>query len=143
MNPKELKIIDVSDDKSGIYFYPASVGVKVPTFCFILAGFVFIAGMSGALLIKRNQTQALKDKMSFKRTTCMNRETKQTMTHRLSESNKLKLNKFLTDVDGSSRDFLSVKESVQTSQFKYLVAMFMLLSSSQLLLIMNIKGYVL
>jgi len=54
MNPKELKMIDVSEDGSIIMFYPASVGVRVPTFCFILAGFVFVAGMSGALLIQRN-----------------------------------------------------------------------------------------
>ena len=47
-------MIDVSDNGSGEMFFPSSVGVKVPTFCFILAGFVFIAGMSGAFLIKRN-----------------------------------------------------------------------------------------
>lgn len=75
MNPKETKMIDVSGG-NGIMFYPPEVGARVPTFCFILSSFVLIVGTTGALLIKRNEIQAHKDKVSFRRATDMNMATK-------------------------------------------------------------------
>jgi hypothetical protein len=54
---------------------------------------------------------------------------KKSIAARTSEVNHLEVNEFLTDLNGQNRDYLSVEEGVKTTQFKYLVVLFMILSS--------------
>ena len=100
LNPGEQKMIDV--DGTGKMFYPLIVGQRVPFFCYVLAGYVFIAGMSGSLLLKRNSIQKLKDKVSFRR------------THNSEKARRHSMDAFLTDVGGGPKDYISVRDAVRT-----------------------------
>ena len=128
LNPGEKKMIDV--DGKGDHFYPPEVGKRVPFFCYVLAAYVLIAGVSGSLLLQRNSIQKLKDKVSFRR------------THNTEKARRHSMDAFLTDI-GSNKDYMSVRDAVRTTQFKLLICLFCLLSLGQLLLIMNVKGFVL
>ena len=127
MNPGELKMIEVD----GEHWYPTEVGKRVPFFFCVLAAYVFIAGVSGSLLLKRNSIVVLKDKVSFR------------TSHNTEKARSESMDAFLTVTGPGAKQYISVRDAVRSTQFKLLMPLFGLSSFFFMLVMMNVKGFVL
>jgi len=60
LNPHSLPLENPSGDGVN-FFYPESVGERVPLYCTLVASYISVVGLTGAFFIKRNEDIVQKD----------------------------------------------------------------------------------